>query len=208
MGGGGRHRRGARAGAGRLADRHGRLWRAIFLLNIPVAAGALALAWLFAPAVRDKQTTPLDVWGGLLATVGLGVVTWGLTLGSSKDSWTEPAVIAALAGLAMLAGFVLIEKAMGDKAMMPLALFGSSTYVGLTLLTFALYGALGGPVGAGPLCADRRASLLRGGGGRGPPALSLDPRGLVAGDRRGGRQDRLALAPDPGSPSASQSASS
>ena len=30
------------------------------------------------------------------------------------------------------------------KAMMPLTLFGSRTFVGLTLLTFLLYGALGG----------------------------------------------------------------
>jgi predicted MFS family arabinose efflux permease len=36
-----------------------------------------------------------------------------------------------------------VEKAKGEKAMMPLALFGSASFIGLTLLTWLLYGALG-----------------------------------------------------------------
>jgi predicted MFS family arabinose efflux permease len=40
-------------------------------------------------------------------------------------------------------GFLAVEKSKGDTAMMPLALFGSSSFVGLTLLTLLLYGALG-----------------------------------------------------------------
>ena len=119
-------------------------WRGIYLLNERVALGALVLAWVFAPSPKDKQSTPLDLSGGLLATLGLGVVTWGLTLGSGKGGWTALAIAASVAGAAMLAGFVFVEKAKGDKAMMPLGLFGSRSYVGLSLLTFALYGALGG----------------------------------------------------------------
>jgi predicted MFS family arabinose efflux permease len=48
------------------------------------------------------------------------------------------------AGILLLIAFVLVEQHRGDKAMMPLALFGSPSFVGLTLLTFLLYGALGG----------------------------------------------------------------
>jgi predicted MFS family arabinose efflux permease len=36
------------------------------------------------------------------------------------------------------------ERRLADEAMMPLSLFGSRSFVGLTLLTFLLYGALGG----------------------------------------------------------------
>jgi predicted MFS family arabinose efflux permease len=39
---------------------------------------------------------------------------------------------------------VWVEGRKGERAMMPLALFGSASFVGLTLLTFLLYGALGG----------------------------------------------------------------
>jgi EmrB/QacA subfamily drug resistance transporter len=119
-------------------------WRAMFLLNLPVAFAALLLAWLYAPPLDEGQSTPLDLGGGLLATLGLGLLTWGLTLGSGKAGWTLAAVLATAAGAAMLAGFVWVEKARGDQAMMPLGMFGSRSYIGLSLLTFALYGALGG----------------------------------------------------------------
>jgi MFS family permease len=122
---------GAMAGAlgpvlgGWLIDVSG--WRAIFLINVPVALGALVLASLFAPSPKDKQSTPLDLAGALLVTLGLGVITWGLTLGSGKAGWTWTAIAATLAGAAMLAAFVLVERARGDKAMMPLGLFGSKS---------------------------------------------------------------------------------
>jgi EmrB/QacA subfamily drug resistance transporter len=119
-------------------------WRSILLLSLPVAFGALVLAWRFAPSLDEGQAAPLDLGGGLLATLGLGVLTWGLTLGSGKTGWTLLAIVATAAGAAMLVGFVFVEKARGDQAMMPLAMFGSKSYIGLSLLTFALYGALGG----------------------------------------------------------------
>jgi predicted MFS family arabinose efflux permease len=54
------------------------------------------------------------------------------------------ALAALCAGCLLLVGFVLAERHRGDKAMMPLTLFASPSFVGLTLLTFLLYGALGG----------------------------------------------------------------
>ena len=56
-----------------------------------------------------------------------------------------PAAAAALAagGLLMLA-FLAVERRRGGEAMVPLGLFGSRAFVGLTLFTFLLYGALGG----------------------------------------------------------------
>jgi MFS family permease len=47
------------------------------------------------------------------------------------------------AGGVLLAAFVLVEHRRGDRAMMPLALFASRNFVGLTLLTLLVYGALG-----------------------------------------------------------------
>ena len=120
-------------------------WRAIFLLNIPLAATAIALALAFVrdpPRVRTGQ--PLDVPGALLATLGLGGVTWGLTVGSGAHGWTVTAVAALLAGIVALIVFVWVERRRGERAMMPLALFASSTAIGLTLLTLFLYGALSG----------------------------------------------------------------
>jgi EmrB/QacA subfamily drug resistance transporter len=120
-------------------------WRAIFLLNLPLAAAAIALgAVVIEDAKAAAARASLDLAGGLLATAGLGALTWGLTIGSSHPGWTDQAVIAAVAGVALLAAFVRLERVRGERAMMPLTLFGSRTFAGLSLLTFFLYGALGG----------------------------------------------------------------
>ncbi len=118
-------------------------WRAIFLLNLPLALGAITLAWRYLPQ-DDRGQGPLDWAGGLLATAGLGALTWALTAGSGHGGWTPRAIIIAFAALALLAVFVAVEHRRGDRAMMPLALFTSRSFVGLTLLTLFLYGALGG----------------------------------------------------------------
>ncbi len=119
-------------------------WRAIFLINLPLALGAVLLAWRCLPADTDGRDHPLDVWGGLLATAGLGAATWALTVGSGPAGWTAAAVAAAMAAAVLMAGFVAVERRMGERAMAPPALFGSRTFAGLTVLTLLLYGALGG----------------------------------------------------------------
>ena len=118
-------------------------WRAIFLLNLPLAAGAIALAWRFVPPDRDGGDAPLDLAGGALATVSLLLLTWALTESSGPIGWSLPAGFAAAAGLCLAGAFWLTQRRLGDRAMMPLTLFASRTYVGLTVLTLLLYGALG-----------------------------------------------------------------
>ena len=120
-------------------------WRAIFLLNLPIAVGAIALALRFVVDTPSAaKPTPLDVGGALLATLALGGLAWGLTIGSGPRGWTLTALFAVVAGAILLLGFVGLEKRLGDRAMMPLALFGSKSFVGLSVLTLLLYGALGG----------------------------------------------------------------
>ena len=119
-------------------------WRAIFLLNVPLAAGAITLAWRFVPADSDGADHPLDWAGGILATLGLGALTWALTLGAGRAGWTPPAIVLAVLAMVFVALFGWVEYRRGERAMMPLALFGSASFVGLTLLTLLLYGALGG----------------------------------------------------------------
>ena len=119
-------------------------WRSIFLVNIPLAAGAIGLALAFVrDAPNDGRRQRLDVRGGALATLALGALTWGLTVGSGHAGWTSPAVVSLVTGFGLLTVFIWVEKVRGENAMMPLALFGSTSFIGLTLLTLLLYGALG-----------------------------------------------------------------
>ena len=118
-------------------------WRAIFYVNIPVAAAAVFVAGRFVEeSIQGRQ--PLDWPGAACATLALGGLTWALTAWSSMHVLPPTGWIALAVGLVALGLFLAIEHRRGDRAMMPLSLFGSRPFVGLTLLTFLLYGALGG----------------------------------------------------------------
>jgi len=119
-------------------------WRFIFLLNIPFALGAIALGWLYVPESQNEQRPPPDWPGAILATLGLGALTFGLTAWSSTDRVGTRAGTTIAAGVLLLILFFRVEARRGTKAMVPLHLFGSKAFVGLTFFTFALYGALGG----------------------------------------------------------------
>jgi EmrB/QacA subfamily drug resistance transporter len=119
-------------------------WRAIFLLNVAPALGAIALTLFFVDDDRPEREAPaLDMLGGSLATLCLGALTWGLTIGAGRAGWTPTAILLMVAGIVAMLVFLLTERSRGERAMMPLTLFGSASFVGLTLLTFLLYGALG-----------------------------------------------------------------
>ncbi len=118
-------------------------WRAIFLINLPIALAAIVLAWRFVPHVKSRPDSSLDGLGGILATVGLAALTWALTEGSSGSGWSSAASIAAALAVGLLLLFLDVERRRGDRAMMPLGLFSSRNFVGLTVFTFLLYAAMG-----------------------------------------------------------------
>jgi len=118
-------------------------WRGIFLINLPLAAGAIALAWRYIPADETQREQPLDVAGGVWATGGLGALTYALTVRSGEHQWTATTIATMLAALLALVIFVGLERRRGERAMMPVVLFASRDFIGLSLLTLFLYGALG-----------------------------------------------------------------
>jgi EmrB/QacA subfamily drug resistance transporter len=119
-------------------------WREIFLLNIPLACAAIALAVAYIRDPPNEGDTPLDLAGALLAAGSLVLLTWGLTIGTGRDGWSSSASLAIAIGAGLLAVFLWVEMRRGGDAMMPLALFSSREFIGLSILTLLLYGALGG----------------------------------------------------------------
>jgi EmrB/QacA subfamily drug resistance transporter len=138
---------GAAAGAvgpllgGWLIDAVG--WRAIFWINLPVATVAVLMGWRFVQVPASDKPAELDPAGACLASIGLGCVTWGLADASSEKQMTLASSAALAAGVLILLAFLWIERRAGERAMLPLKLFGSSSFSGLNLMTFLLYGALG-----------------------------------------------------------------
>lgn len=142
---------GAAAGAigpllgGWLIDSVG--WRAIFYINLPVAALALFMGWRFVRVSGSgngsAKPAAFDPGGAVLASLGLGCLTWGLSAASADKGLTLSAGLAMLAGVLILLAFLWVERRAGEGAMLPLALFADSGFSGLNLMTFLLYGALG-----------------------------------------------------------------
>jgi EmrB/QacA subfamily drug resistance transporter len=85
-------------------------WRMIFFVNLPVAVGLAVTALKVIPADTEKpRWRGLDLRGAVLATVSLGAIVYAITQGSSAG-WTSAQTLGfALAGLAGLAGFGLLE---------------------------------------------------------------------------------------------------
>jgi len=119
-------------------------WRMIFFVNVPLGALALAIAFWRVPESRDREAPPAVDWhGGILATAGLGALTFGLT-NASDMGWSSSLVIDPIAAsVLLLAAFVWWEKRT-PAPMMPLQLFTSPQFSGANAVTLLLYFAVGG----------------------------------------------------------------
>jgi len=119
-------------------------WRAIFFINLPLAAATIALAILSVPNSHNADAADqLDWPGALSAAAGLAALTYGLTE-ASAHGFAHPIVLCAIAaGVLVLAAFVMIE-ANSRYPMMPLDVFRSRDFTGANLVTLLLYFGLGG----------------------------------------------------------------
>ncbi len=118
-------------------------WRWIFFINVPLAAAAVAVTARFVPESRDDEKVHHVDWlGALIATGGLGAVVYAL-IDASGAGWSATDLAAFAIGLVLLAVFVVIEARV-PSPMMPPQLFANRNFGAINLLTFLLYGALGG----------------------------------------------------------------
>jgi EmrB/QacA subfamily drug resistance transporter len=119
-------------------------WRLIFLINIPLIVAVVLISLKHVPESRDPAASGhIDTLGALLATVGLGGLSYGLIEWPALG-WTSPLVLAALAvGLGSLAVFIVVEARV-PHPLLPLALFRSRQFTAANLVTLVVYGALGG----------------------------------------------------------------
>ncbi len=119
-------------------------WRLIFLINLPLVAAVVWIAERHVPETRDPSAQGrLDLAGAGLATVGLGTLIYGLIAGPDKG-WTTPGVVAALA-IALAAMLAFVAREHGAKhPMLPFDIFRARQFTSANVVTFAVYGALGG----------------------------------------------------------------
>lgn len=124
-------------------------WPSIFWINPPIAAAAVALLWLFAPAdLREPRR--LDLFGAVILATALGALAWALgEIGSDVSGATDGApppsttaiVLVTISGVAGLAGFAMWERA-SDHPMIPPRLARNRPFFGLNLATLFIYAGL------------------------------------------------------------------
>jgi EmrB/QacA subfamily drug resistance transporter len=116
-------------------------WRAVFFVNLPLAALAVVFALRTPPDRSRSGKQKLDLAGAVLAILTLGLCCYGLIeLGKGRHlpGWSGVAA-ASIAGT----GFYLAERH-ASAPMMPLRLFSSRAFAGVNCLTVLLYAALTG----------------------------------------------------------------
>jgi EmrB/QacA subfamily drug resistance transporter len=119
-------------------------WRAIFLLNVPLAIAAAGLELGFACESRDPHAKQLDLGGTAMVAIGVAAITWGLSAIPASGFRDEAVLVALAMGSTLLALFVAIEGRLRERAMMPLSLYRSRNFSATNALTLLLYFALGG----------------------------------------------------------------
>jgi EmrB/QacA subfamily drug resistance transporter len=107
-------------------------WRAVFLINAPIAAAVLWIVWRRIDVPDVRQQGAVDWLGTLLVTLGLGGVTF---------AFIEKVWAALIPGVLALILFFFVERRAANP-IVPFSLFRSRAFTGANLLTLFLYAAL------------------------------------------------------------------
>ena len=128
-------------------------WRVVFLMNLPLVAGCVALIRLALPAgaprepagaaagVSARVSRRVDLAGAALCAFGLGGPVFAL-IEQPRLGRTSPAVLGPLiAGVVLFAVFLGFERRTRDP-MLPLALFRRRNFAAGNVETLAMYAGL------------------------------------------------------------------
>ena len=126
---------------GLLVD--GLSWRWIFYINLPVGAAALVFGALFLPRGSEHPPGPFDLPGFLLAGTGFPLFMFALSTGATSGWGAAPVLATGVAGLVLLALFVLVELRTAAP-MLRLRIYANRLFRATNLqLTFAGAGFVG-----------------------------------------------------------------
>jgi EmrB/QacA subfamily drug resistance transporter len=117
-------------------------WRWIFLINVPLVILCYVVGMAGIKEGKDTSVRRVDIRGAAVAMLALAGLTYGLIEGPAND-WHASATIPLAIGLFLCGLFVYLQKRTKDP-MLPLKLFQSGNFTGSNLMTFGMYGSLGG----------------------------------------------------------------
>ncbi len=120
-------------------------WRLIFLVNVPVAAGALLASWRVLDEVRHPEEGGLpDLLGIVLLVAGIGGLVLCIVEGATWG-WTSAAFLGGLAGVGLLLAVFLARCGSQPNPVVELPLLRIRPFAlanGAMLLFYAGFGAM------------------------------------------------------------------
>lgn len=113
-------------------------WRWILFLNVPIAGAACLVTWLTVHVPNPSTRNRIDYAG--IATLSIGLIALLAGLGQAPDEgWASPMVVGAFILCAvLLATFVVIERRMGDDALVPSQIMRNSNFVSACIATLLM----------------------------------------------------------------------
>jgi EmrB/QacA subfamily drug resistance transporter len=103
-------------------------WRWILFINVPIGLlAAFAAQRFITESRRPMSSRDFDLTGALAATIGLSLLVLGIVR-TDQTGWGSAPTLAIIgAGIALLAGFVLVEGRFASAPLMPLRIWASRT---------------------------------------------------------------------------------
>jgi EmrB/QacA subfamily drug resistance transporter len=118
-------------------------WRAVFLVNLPVALAALALTARFVPESRAPRPRRVDPVGQALVIGGLAALTYAIIEGGHAG-FGAPGIVPLLAlALGCFVALVLYELRRREP-LLEMRFFRSAPFAGASAIALCLSAALGG----------------------------------------------------------------
>ena len=121
-------------------------WRWIFYINVPVGILALFVTMTVLHLPKHSMRHRIDWLGAALLAGGASSLILMLTLGGTQLAWGSPPIVGlALAGVVLIASFVIVERR-ATEPILPLTLFRNSVFDvaggASFILGFAMFGAI------------------------------------------------------------------
>jgi EmrB/QacA subfamily drug resistance transporter len=119
-------------------------WRAIFLINVPVAAVTGWITRRHVPESRDTTASGNPDWPGALAgAAALAAITYAIIVLPGAGATSPGFAAAAVLAVAGSAAFAVTERR-GSHPMLPPTIFASARFRAANAVAFVVNGALGG----------------------------------------------------------------
>ncbi|HKN96877.1 MAG TPA: MFS transporter [Pseudonocardiaceae bacterium] len=121
-------------------------WRWVFLVNVPIGLAALVVVAKVLNVPHQPRQQRIDWWGAVALVIGIVPI---LVVAEQGQQWgwgSLRSLVCYGIGVVGVLAFLLIERAMGDSALIPLRLFRSRVFstviIAGTIVGAAMFGAI------------------------------------------------------------------